>query len=101
MLRKHRAPRTNKRREYRVAFDAYSPETMPAARLAEYVADLAKVFWNGDHLYLVRIDPGSTIPVLLADYEAEPKIRERIRSVKCKDGPHEGCGPDVARGFHR
>src|SRR5271168_4584755 len=89
MPEKRKARRVQKRREYRFAIDAYSPETMPAARLAEYVADLVRVFGNGDHIHLVKIDQGSTVPVFLVDYEAEPKIREQIRSVKRKDGPAE------------
>jgi hypothetical protein len=89
MPQKPKARRIKKRREYRFAIDAYSPETMPAARLAEYVADLVKVFGYGDNVHLVGIEPGSTIPVLLVDYEAEPKVREQVRSVKRKDGPPE------------
>lgn len=89
MPTKPKARRVQKRREYRFPIDAYSPETMPASRLAEYVADLAKVLGNGDHVHLVGIEPGSTVPVFLVDYEAEPKVREQVRSVKRKDGPPE------------
>jgi hypothetical protein len=89
MLKRPKAHKTRKRREYRFLIDAYSPETMPASRLAEYISDLTKIFGSCDHVHLVGIENGSTVPVFLVDYEAEPKVRERLRSVKRKEGPPE------------
>ncbi|MFZ0864037.1 MAG: hypothetical protein ABR881_23780 [Candidatus Sulfotelmatobacter sp.] len=40
------SPKSRKHREYRFEIDAFTPATIPMARLAEYVSDLAKIFGN-------------------------------------------------------
>jgi hypothetical protein len=74
-------------REYRFEIDAYSPETMPLSRLAEYLQDLSILFGESQSVHLIKIEKGSTVPVLRVEREAEPKVRERIRLVRQKDGP--------------
>jgi hypothetical protein len=81
-----------KRREYRFRIDAFSPETMPMVRLAEYVHDLAVVFGEPGSVHLIRLEEGSTVPVILVDWEAEPKVRGRLRDVRRREGP-----PDAMR----
>jgi hypothetical protein len=76
-------------REYRFEIDAFSPETIPLARLSQYLGDLARIMGEQASVHLVRIDKGSTVPVIRVDWEAEPKVRERIRAVKFNDGPAE------------
>lgn len=84
MATKRKAPR-----EYRFQIDAYTPETIPLARLSQYLADLARMLGESANVHLVRIDPGSTVPVIRVDWEAEPKVRERLRQVKFNEGPLE------------
>jgi len=84
MARKHKAPR-----EYRFEIDAFSPETIPLSRLAQYLGDLAKIMGENASVHLNRIDKGSTVPVIRVDWEAEPKVRERIRAVKFDEGALE------------
>jgi hypothetical protein len=67
--------------EYAFQIKAYTPETMPLARLAEYLKDLAVLFGESDRVHLLRIRKGSTVPVLYVEREAEPKVRERLLSV--------------------
>jgi hypothetical protein len=76
-------------REYRFKIDAYSPETMPLNRLAEYLDDLAKLFGESQSVHLIKIEEGSTVPVLKVEREAEPKVRERLRLVRTNDAPAE------------
>jgi len=76
-------------REYRFKIDAYSPETMPLSRLAEYLADLSVLFGEDKSVHLIRIEGGSTDPILLVEREAEPKVRARLRAVKQNNGPPE------------
>lgn len=76
-------------REYRFRIDAYTPETLPMERLAEYMADLAKMLGEPASVHFVRLDTGSTVLVQRIDEEAEPKVRHRIRSVRSGDGPAE------------
>src|SRR6266478_830785 len=81
-----------KRREYRFKIDAFTPETMPMARLAEYLADIAVIFGNEKSVHLVQIESSSTVPVMLVDYEDEPKVRERAKSFQSQ----EAC-PEVVK----
>ncbi len=82
-------PRTRKHREYRFEIDAFSPTTIPMSRLAEYISDLARVLGNNSSVHLLKIEGGSTVPVLLVEWEAEPKIRERLRAIKNHEGPED------------
>src|ERR1700733_6952053 len=77
------------RREYRLKINAYSPETMPMKRLAEYLADLAMLFGDESHVHLVGIEASSTCPVVLVDWEAEPKIAERVQKARNREGPED------------
>jgi len=76
-------------REYRFKIDAYTPDTLPMARLAEYIADLAVVLGNRERVHFNRVEAGSTSPVIRIEWEAEPKVRERLRAVKTKEAPED------------
>jgi hypothetical protein len=78
-----------KRREYRFKIDAFTPETMPMARLAEYLSDLARLFGTEKSVHLIKVEAGSTVPVMLVEYEDEPKVRERLHAVQNKAGPED------------
>jgi hypothetical protein len=58
-------------------------------RLAEYLADLATLLGEYKSVHFVRLAPGSTQLVHSVEYEAEPKIRERLNGVRNDDGPIE------------
>jgi hypothetical protein len=75
--------------EYRFEIDAFSPETIPLARLSQYLGDIARMMGENTSVHLVRIDSGSTVPIIGVDWEAEPKVRERLRAVKFGEGPAE------------
>jgi len=83
-------------REYKFRIDAYTPETLPMERLAEYMADLAKVLGEPASVHFVRLDHGSTVLVQSIDEEAEPKVRHRVRMVCSGDGP-----PDALQAYNR
>lgn len=93
------SPKTRKHREYRFEMDAFTPATIPMARLAEYVSDLAKMFGNNSDVHLARIESGSTVPVVLVDWEAEPKVRERLKAIRTHEAPEEAqqAAKDVDR----
>src|SRR5436190_4533951 len=76
-------------REYKFKIDAYTPDSIPMARLAEYISDLAAVLGNRDRVHFNRVETGSTVPVIRVEWEAEPKVRERVRAVKMKEAPDE------------
>jgi len=77
------------KREYRLKIDAYSPETMPMKRLAEYLSDMAVLLGDESSVHLVAIESGSTCPVVLVDWEAEPKVLDRLSKVRNKEGPED------------
>ena len=65
----------NQQTEYRFKIDAYSPETIPMARLAEYMSDLAVLFGNRENVHFVQLEPGSTTLLQRIEYEAVPKVK--------------------------
>jgi hypothetical protein len=75
--------------EYRFRIDAYTPETMPMARLAEYLAELAAILGEPTAVHLVRLEAGSTVLVHEIEREAVPKVRERATSVQRGRGPRD------------
>ena len=94
------APKSRKhRREYRFQIDAFTPQTIPMSRLAEYLKDLATVFGQEKNVHLSKIEGGSTVPVVLIEWEAEPKVRERLKAIKHKEAPVEAL--DAAKDIDR
>jgi hypothetical protein len=76
-------------KEYILKIDAYTPTTIPMARLAEYMADLATMLGESKSVHFVRLANGSTKVAYRIEREAEPKVRERIRAVRSHDAPRE------------
>lgn len=75
--------------EYRFRIDAFTPATMPMARLAEYMADLALLLGEPERVHFKRLDEGSTVLVQNIEDVAAPKVRERLYAVKTGDGPRD------------
>jgi hypothetical protein len=73
--------------EFRWRIDAYTPETMPLSRLAEYLGELAKILGEEHSVHLVELEAGSTILVHRIEREAVPKIRDRVAAVRRGDAP--------------
>ena len=59
------------------------------ARLAEYLSDLAELLGEQPSVHLVDIEESSTVPVVRIDYEAAPKVIERVDRVRLGDGAPE------------
>lgn len=68
---------------------AYTPETMPMSRLAEYMADLAMLLGEKASVHFLRLDEGSAALVHRVEREAVPKVEARLRLVRTGDGPSE------------
>jgi len=82
--------------EFRFQIAAYTPDTMPMARLAEYLAQLATILGEEKSVHFVKIEPGSTQVVHRVEREAVPKVRARADSVRRGDGPS-----DARRAYRR
>jgi hypothetical protein len=75
--------------EFRFKIDAFTRETIPLERLAEYLGELAVLFGENKAVHFVRLDAGSVVPVIKVEHEAAPKVRERIQAVAWGSGPGE------------
>lgn len=83
---KNRTPRRTGA-EYRFKIDAYTPDTMPMARLAEYMAELATILGEPTAVHFERLEASSTVLVHRIEREAVPKVRARVASVRRGDAP--------------
>ncbi len=75
--------------EYRFKIDAFTPNTLPMARLAEYLTDLAVMLGESKNVHFVRIEKGSAVLVQKVDDVALPKVKERVREVRAGRGPQD------------
>lgn len=75
--------------EYRFEIDAYTRDTLPMWRLAEYMADLAVMLGEPESVHFMRVDEGSAVLVQAIDEPAVPKVRERTRQIRSAEAPPE------------
>ena len=66
---------------YYFAIDALTPDRLPMARLAEYMADLASLFGHKEHVHFDRVAPGSAVLVQHVDDDHRDRVRERLDSA--------------------
>lgn len=74
---------------YDFRIDAWKPETLPMARLAEYLIKLAILFGNKDHVHFSKVRKGSAIPEIYVDEHAVPKVNARLKLVGTPDAPDD------------
>jgi hypothetical protein len=73
--------------DYRLEIDAFTPQTLPMARLAEYLSDLAVLMGEREHVHFRNLEDGSAVLVSSVDWEALPKVRTRLNAVKRRQAP--------------
>lgn len=78
-----------KREEYKFRIDAFKPDTIPMSRLAEYMADVATLLGTQEHVHFLRLEDGSTVLVQEVEYEAVPKVRERLEGIRTRSAPDD------------
>ena len=83
-------------REFGFKIDCFTPETIPMARLAEYMADLAALLGTAESVHFVRLEGGSTTLIQSVEYEAIPKVQQRIHGVLTKES-----SPDAISAYAR
>jgi hypothetical protein len=74
--------------------DAYTPETIPMAKLAQYLADLATMLGHKTSVHLIAVEHGSVRPKIRIDGPDVPKVNERIHAVRARHAP-----PDAMRAY--
>jgi hypothetical protein len=62
-------------------FEAYTPETIPMARLAEYLRELAAILGETKAVHFLRLEASSTVVVHRVEREAVPKVQDRATAV--------------------
>ena len=85
--------------EYRFVIDAWGPETLPMSRLAEYMANLARLLGRAEQVHFLRVEDGSAVLVQRVESEAEPEVRSRIGSLA--DGSAPGDALKAFRALNR
>ncbi|MHC8508872.1 MAG: hypothetical protein ACYYKD_05650 [Rhodospirillales bacterium] len=80
--------------EYRFKINAPAPGAIPMARLAEYMAGLAGVLGEPEHVHCIRVENGGAELVQIVDGPAALKVRKRISGLPQGEGP-----PDALRAF--
>lgn len=69
--------------------DAFQPDTIPMARLAEYMADLATMIGEKANVHFVQLEPGCVELVHDVEFEAYPKVEARVIEVEQGTGTVE------------
>lgn len=62
--------------------DAYSPETIPMAKLAEYMADFAALLGKDNAVHFSGLNKGSTQLVARVEFEDVPKVTTRLNDIR-------------------
>lgn len=70
------------RHEYRLKIDVFSVESLPMSRLAEYMAELARLLGEQERVHFSRLEPGSAVLVSSIEEPAAPKVEERLQKIR-------------------
>lgn len=71
--------------EYIFTVDALRPATAPMQRVAEYFLELSKLLGQPEQVHFHNVTEGSLRCHALADFDASPKIEERIQLIAQSD----------------
>jgi hypothetical protein len=72
---------------YELYIDAFRPETIPMARLAEYMAEFSELLGNGDHVHFSGLKKGSVSLAAGVEDVAVRKVEKRLDEVRFGVGP--------------
>ena len=75
--------------EYRLTIDVFTPATISMARLAEYMAELARLFGEHENVHFSHLELGSAVLVSKIERHAIPKVVERLLEVQHGAAPKE------------
>lgn len=69
--------------------DGFTPDTLPMARLAEYLTDLAALLGEKERVHFREVEPGSAGLAYDVEAVAVPKVKERVRRARIADADSE------------
>lgn len=76
-------------KSYTLYIEAFTPETIPMARLAQYMQNLAAMLGQDAAVHFETLKPGSTQLVTRIDHEDVPKVATQLAQVKRGEGSPE------------
>ena len=71
--------------------DAYSPETIPLAKLAEYMADFAALLGKENAVHFAGLEQGSTKLAARVEFEDVPKVTARLHDIRRGNPPKDAA----------
>ncbi|MGH7084527.1 MAG: hypothetical protein ACREFN_05995 [Acetobacteraceae bacterium] len=71
--------------------DAYSPKTIPMAKLAEYMADFATSLGRENAVHFDGLDEGSTKLAARVKFEDVPKVTTRLHDIRRGNPPKDAA----------
>lgn len=71
--------------------DAYSPDTMPMATLAEYIADFAMLLGRENAVHFAGLETGSTKLMARVAFEDVPKVTARLDDIRRGNPPKDAA----------
>lgn len=74
---------TRERLNFRI--DSFTPDTLPMARLAEYLVHLSALYGQDDSVHFEKLRKGSAIVQVTIEEPAFPKVLQRLQSVRTGD----------------
>jgi hypothetical protein len=75
--------------QYRLKIDVFSIDSLPMARLAEYMAELAVLLGERDRVHFSHLEKGSAVLVSNVEPVALPKVSERVSLVRQGNAPKD------------
>ena len=73
--------------EIRFELDAFTPQTLPMGRMAEYLKALAEMLGSEANVHFRNLESGSSVFRLYSDLSAIPKVRERLAAIVDSSAP--------------
>ena len=84
-------------REFRFHIDIFTPDTLPMARLSEYLADLSVLLGNKEHVHFLRVEEAASSNLAyVVDLPAVPKTKHRLQLVRERS---PNAPPEALRAF--
>lgn len=71
--------------------DAYSPETIPMAKLADYMVGFATLLGKDNAVHFAGLQPGSTRIAARVDFEDLPKVTSRLDEIRRGNAPKDAA----------
>jgi hypothetical protein len=76
-----------KREPIVLTIDAFTPDTLPMSRLAEYLKPFAAMLGGEANVHFDRVFEGSAACSAFVEPQDAPKVRERVQGISSKTAP--------------